>query len=77
MLKFGDKDIPSLFYGSVPVIKAYYGTEQVWPNLPYDAEIEFIRICNPPGVSLCSTLGLVVNDNNWAFEADCLISYAS
>ena len=43
MLKFGDKDIPSLFYGSVPVIKAYYGTEQVWPSQPQYIPVEWIE----------------------------------
>lgn len=43
MLKFGDKDIPSLFYGSVPVIKAYYGTEQVWPSQPQYVPVEWIE----------------------------------
>lgn len=61
MLKFGDKDIPSLFYGSVPVIKAYYGTEQVWPSQPQYIPVEWIET---DGVTSYLDTGYVPNNSS-------------
>lgn len=43
MLKIGDKDAKGLYYGSSTVVKAFWGSKQVWPSLPYDAEVEWLQ----------------------------------
>lgn len=43
MLKIGDKDAKGLYYGSSTVAKAFLGSTQVWPSLPYDAEVQWLQ----------------------------------
>lgn len=43
MLKIGDKDAKGLYYGSSTVAKAFLGSTQVWPSLPYDAEVQWLE----------------------------------
>jgi hypothetical protein len=77
MIRLGNLTPKAFYLGSKPVSEIWYGQKKVWPDLPYDAEIEFIRICMEPVTNVILNTGLTVNDNNWAFEVDCLITYVS
>ena len=72
MIKLGNLTPKAFYLGNKPVSEIWYGQKKVWPDLPYDAEIEWIRAYRTSGDML--NTGIVVNDNNWAFEVECAIS---
>lgn len=43
MLNVGNLSISDLFLGSTKVSSAWLGKRKVWPDLPYDAEVEYLE----------------------------------
>lgn len=74
MIRLGNLTPKAFYLGSKPVSEIWYGQKKVWPDLPYDAEIEWIRVYRTSDNMLDT--GIVVNDNNWMFESDCAIDSA-
>lgn len=44
MLNLGNLNVKDLFLGSTKVSSAWLGKRKVWPDLPYDAEVEYLGI---------------------------------
>lgn len=70
MLKIGDKDAKGLYYGSSAVVKAFWGSEQVWPSLPYDAEVQWLESTGTQwidtGVTASSSSHIVVKMSDYS-----------